>query len=567
MKKRLLALVLAAVMGLMTACGGGTSSTAAPAASGEAGNSAGTAAPAGDTSAILGQTSEVSNLNPLVQPRAVDSNATCMIFGCLVIPDEEINYVGDLAENWDVSEDGCTYTFHLKKDVKWHDGEPFTANDVAFTYTSLAAPTYTGGCESRVLDVVGAAAYQAGEADAIEGIQVIDDHTIAFTLNEPNAAFIGNCYTCILPEHLLKDVDPADWATCDFNRSPVGTGKYKFVKWESDQYIEMEANPDYYGEAPKIGHVFLRFGDETTLTAALINGEIDALYNMSASELETLEAMDGVHAELYDQMTVYYIGLNLNVDSLSDLRVRQALSYGIDKQAIVNTVYGETGFVTDSIFPANNWTYSDDVTKYPYDPEKAKSLLEEAGYTMNASTGYFEKDGKTLHLTYDLVTGVDGNQVAALVQQQWKAIGVEMEVIEQDFSTLAFTKLFPSDDAGQPRFTTAEDFQCYTLGFGQEADPDEYRPYLSTATEPGSWNFVDYSNEKVDELFQKQLTATNQEERAAAYHEIGKIISEDIPWIPLYGKKTIAGVSDKIEGFAADYRGFTFQIEKWSKVA
>ena len=110
MKKRLLALVLAAVMGLMTACGGGTSSTAAPAASGGDGSSAGTAAPAGDTSAILGQTSEVSNLNPLVQPRAVDSNATCMIFGCLVIPDEEINYVGDLAENWDVSEGGCTYT-------------------------------------------------------------------------------------------------------------------------------------------------------------------------------------------------------------------------------------------------------------------------------------------------------------------------------------------------------------------------------------------------------------------------------------------------------------------------
>ena len=183
---------------------------------------------------------------------------------------------------------------------------------------------------------------------------------------------------------------------------------------------------------------------------------------------------------------------------------------------------------------------------------------------MNASTGFYEKNGKTLHLTYDLVTSTDGNSVAQLIQQQWKEIGVEMEIIEQDFSTLAYTKLFPSDDNGSPRRVTADDFACYTLGFGMEADPDEYRMYLTTADAPGTWNFVTYSNSKVDELFEKQLYSTKPEERAACYHEIGKLISEDVPWIPLYGKKSLAGVSEKVQNFAADFRGITFQIEKWS---
>lgn len=141
---------------------------------------------------------------------------------------------------------------------------------------------------------------------------------------------------------------------------------------------------------------------------------------------------------------------------------------------------------------------------------------------------------------------------------------MEMEIIEQDFSTLAYTKLFPSDDSGSPRRVTADDFACYTLGFGMEADPDEYRMYLTTADAPGTWNFVTYSNPEVDQLFEKQLYSTKPEERAECYHEIGKLISEDVPWIPLYGKKSLAGVSEKVQNFAADFRGITFQIEKWS---
>ena len=537
-----LALLMAVVMVTLTGCGGSGSD--------ESGSSI-----------IIGQSSEVASLNPMIQPRTPDSNVQCLIFDYLVIPDENLNYVGDLAESWDISDDGTVYTFHLQEGVKWHDGEDFNADDVVFTLTALASPEYTGGNEGRVMSIVGASEYQAGTADSVEGIKKIDDYTVEITLASPNAAFLSNMYVAMLPEHILGEESPADWGNDDFNRAPIGTGKYKFVEWEAGQYISLERNDEYFGTMPSIENVVVQFGADTTLVAALLNGEIDVLYNLPATEIENVEAVDGVGVYNYEMMSVYYIGLNQLDPDLSDLRVRQALAYALDKQTIVDTVYGETATVANDIFPDNHWSHNPDVTVYEYNPEKAMALLEEAGYTMNASTGYYEKDGQTLHLTYDMSTSTDGRQVAALIQQYWKAIGVEMEVIEQDFATLAYSKLLPNNATEE---TTAESFQCYTLGFGVEADPEEYNAYLSTSTGAGSWNFIHYSNPQVDELFQQQLLETDPDARADCFHQIAQIISDDVPWIPLYNKATSTGLSDRVQNFTADFRGINFQIEKWT---
>lgn len=547
------ALLMAILMGTLTGCGGGT---AAGTATGEA---AGTAA--SDSSIIIGQSSEVANLNPMIQPRTPDSNVQTLIFDYLVIPDENLNYVGDLAKSWDISEDGTVYTFHLNEGVKWHDGEDFTADDVVFTLTALASPTYTGGNEGRVMSIQGASEYQAGEADSVSGIQKLDDYTVQITLTAPNAAFLSNMYVAILPEHILGNEDPGQWGNDDFNRAPIGTGKYKFVEWQPGQYISLERNEDYFGTKPSIQNVVVQFGADTTLVAALLNGEIDVLYNLPSSEIENVNAVNGVSVYNYEMLSVYYIGLNMLDPALSDLRVRQALAYALDKQTIVSTVYGDTATVADDVFPDNHWSHNPDVTVYNYDPEKAKSLLEEAGYTMNDATGIYEKDGKPLHLTYDMSTSTDGRQVAALIQQYWKAVGVDMEVIEQDFATLAYSKLLPDNGTSE---TTADSFQCYTLGFGVEADPEEYNAYLSTSTGAGSWNFIHYSNPEVDQLFQQQLLETDPDKRADCFHQIAKILSDDEPWIPLYNKATSVGLSDRVQNFTADYRGINFQIEKWT---
>ncbi len=516
----------------------------------------------GDGYITIGQASEVANLNPMEYPRTPDSNVQCLIFSYLVQPDEELNFKPDLAESWEISEDGTVYTFHLRQDVVWHDGEPFTADDVVFTLNALAHPDYIGGNENRVLGIVGAAEVQAGEAETISGVVKVDDYTVEITLPEANAAFMANMYTSILPEHVLGGENPGEWETDSFNRAPVGTGKYKFVEWKSGQYILLERNEDYFGEKPSIKDVVIQFGDETTLVAALLNGEIDVLYNLPTAEVENVEAVDTVDVYTNEQMTVYYIGFNMLDETLSDLRVRQALAYGLDKQTIIDTVYGNgLAYVSNDIFPANHWSHSENVTVYDYDPAKAQSLLEEAGYVMNDATGIYEKDGAPLHLTYDMSTSSTGEAMATLIQQQWKEIGVDLEVITQDFATLAFTKLLPDSGATE---TTADSYQMYTLGFGVEVDPNEYNEYLSTNTGAGSWNFGHYSNPEIDELFKLQLSQTDPDERAATFHKIAEIESNDLYWIPTYGNYATTGVSTRVKDFIADYRGVTFQIEKWN---
>ena len=445
--------------------------------------------------------------------------------------------------------------------MKWHDGEPFTADDVVFTLTSLANPDYVGGNEGRVMDIVGASEVQEGTATEISGLKKVDDYTVEVTLKAPNAAFMANMYTAILPEHILSSESPADWANDSFNRAPIGTGKYKFVEWKAGQYIRLERNEDYFGEKPSIQEVTVLFGDETTLTAALLNGEIDVMYNVPTAEVQNVEAAPNVNIFTYEQMTVNYIGFNLLNDVVSDIRVRQALAHGIDKQKIVDTVFGDgMAYPCEDIFPAIHWSHTDNVTVYEYNPDLSKSLLEEAGYTMG-SDGYFQKDGKRLHLVYDMSTSSTGEAIATMLQQQWKAIGVEMEVITQDFATLAFTKLLP--DSGNAE-TTGDSYMMYTLGFGVEVDPNEYNAYLSTSTGAGSWNFGHYSNPKIDELFNQSLLATDPAERADIYHQIAKVESDDLYWIPMYGTTGVAGIGSRVQDFTCDFRGITFQIEKWN---
>ena len=518
-----------------------------------------------ESTITIGQASEVANLIPVLYPRTPDSNVQCLIFDTLVAPDENLGFTGDLADSWDISEDGKLYTFYLHKGVKWHDGEDFTADDVVFTFTSLASPNYVGGAESRLSSIAGVSEYTNGTADTISGIKKLDDYTVSFELTAANAAFLSQLYTSILPEHILGSIDPGEWEKADFNRAPIGTGRYKFVKWESGQYIELEKNPDYFGTPVQIDHIIYKFGDATTLTAALINGEIDLVESVQTSEVELLESTKGTSAYVYPTLNMYYVGLNLQNEALSDIRVREALSCALDKPTIVSTVYGEYATATDDIFPENHWSHSTGITTYAYDPTKAESLLQDVGYIKD-SKGIYAKDGKELHFVFDMVTkGKEQADMAQMLQQYWGAVGVSVEIREQDFSTLAFTRLLPNDEDGTPRAVTADDFDMYTLGFGVEVDPDEYRAYFeSSFFPPNGMNFINYSNPEIDKLFEQSIKLTDPDQRADCYHQIADIVSGDIPWIPLYDMSSIVGVSDKVQNYVADFRGFTYQIEKWS---
>ncbi|MEO3945867.1 peptide-binding protein [Gorillibacterium sp. CAU 1737] len=550
----------------LTACSTNSSSSSpSPSAAAPTASTGATTTPAARNggTVTVAQASEPGNLNPLIYATTSDTNVTHMIFDSLVKPDESLQMVGGLAKSWEVSDDGLTYTFHLQEGVKWHDGQPFSAKDVAFTFTAMADSRYDGGAYSRVQPVAGAEDFHDGKADSVSGIKVADDNTITFTLAKPNASFLANLFIGILPEHVLKDVSPADWAKDASNRSPIGTGPFKFVKWETGQYIEVAANPDYFGGAPKLDKVVTRFGDANTMLAAFMNKEID-IVPIAGDQVENVKTLDFADVKAANDLSVYYVGFNLLNPFFSDLKVRQALAYGTDKTLIVSSVIGEYGEVSDDLFPNAHWSHNPDVTKYPYDKEKAKQLLEEAGFKLN-SKGFYEKDGKELKFSLNVPTGKpEREKTSVLLKQQWAEIGVNVEIISLDFSTLV-TKLLPAGSDGKKRAVTASDYDAYILGFGVEADPDEYRSYFgSKFMPPNGYNFVSYSNPKIDELFDKELAETDPQKRTATFHEIGKTLSDDVPWIPIYGQKTVFAAGKKVQGFNPDFRGVSFNAKDWS---
>ncbi|MBE4908524.1 hypothetical protein IMZ08_10695 [Bacillus luteolus] len=507
--------------------------------------------------------SEPGNLNPMVWATTSDTNVTHMVFDSLVIPDEELKMVGRLAENWTVSDDGKTYTFNLKKDVKWHDGQPFTAEDVEFTFTSLADSTYDAGAYWRVDPIVGAAEYKAGTADKVAGIEVVDEHTIKFTTKESFAPFISGLFIGVLPKHILGDVSPGEWEKHESNRAPIGTGPFKFVKWETGQYIELEANKDYFDGPPNLDKVIVRFGDANTMLASVLSKDVD-ITSVPIAETPSVSTLD--YASLVNQtsLSVYYVGFNAKNDHFKEPKVRQALAHAVNKQAIVGSILGEYGKVADDIFPSNHWSHNPNLPIYDFDTSKSDALLQEAGYQKNGN-GIYEKDGKELSFLMEVPTGTkEREKSAVLLKQMWESMGVKMEIRSLDFPTLV-TKLLPKTDDGKQREVTKDDYDAYILGFGVEADPDEYRSYFGSAyMPPNGYNFVGYSDPLVDELLEKQTTEVDFEKRQQLIWEVGKKLAEDEIWIPLYEQVSPFVVNNRVQGFAPDFRGATFNVKDWS---
>jgi len=563
--KGILALLLVLCLGLSGCANGGTEQAAAetqePAASNETAEPAASEPTYGGVLTIAGE-SEPGNLNTIIWPTTSDTNVTHMIYNCLLVPDKNLEMVGDLADSWTVSDDGKTYTIKLKEGITWHDGVPFTAEDVAFTFTAMADPSYDAGSTSRVMPVVGAEEFRNGTADSIEGIQVLDDLTISFTTKEPYAPFLASLYIGILPKHILEDVSPADWAKHESNRAPIGTGPFKFVKWEAGQYIELEANQDYFDGAPKLDGIIYRFGDANTMLAAFMNQEVD-IAPIPIAEVEMIDTLDFAEIKLQNTLSVYYVGFNLRNEFFDEVEVRQALAHAVNKQLIVQSVLGQYGAVEDDIFPSAHWSHSPNLTKYEYDPNKAMTMLENAGFVKNAN-GYYERDGKELTFTLEVPTGKkEREQTAVLLKQDWEAIGVKCELQQLDFPTLV-TKLLPKTKDGKQRAVEASDFDSFILGFGVEADPDEYRPYFHTDfMPPNGYNFCGYSTPEMDEMLTEQYTEVDPEARKQMFWKIGEELANAEPWIPIYSQSSAFVSNVKVKNFDPDFRGVTFNAEDW----
>ena len=406
------------------------------------------------------------------------------------------NLLPDLASSWDVSEDGLTYTFHLVE-TSWHDGQPFTADDVIWSLEKIRAEGIMG------YTLAGITAMEAPDAQ-----------TVVLTLGEPDASLLYNLAyfgTYILPKHLY---DGQDWLACDAATAhPIGTGPYKFVEHQRSVSITLEANMDYFGDVAQTDRlIYSIIPDANTAVQAFLNGELDYLGAAApASELDNLRSQGYVvNAQPYASR--YYIAFNVREGrATADLKVRQAIAYGTDRQAILDKALAGSGSVAEGFAPiAIAWAYNGEDVMPERDVDKAIALLEEAGLTKNA-------DGYYLSLNFPNMT--EFGDVASVFKDSMKDIGVEIVINTMEPAAWQTAILAPDPD-----------FDLTVLSGYHGPDASAMAMRVGST---GAIQFMGYSNAEVDRYLAEGVATTDQEVRAAAYKAMQKELSQDLPILPL----------------------------------
>ncbi len=439
---------------------------------------------------------------------------------------------GDLAEDWDVAGDGVTWTFRLREGLTWHDGEPVTADDVRFTLELYADPAQQAVNAGTVQNaLVGGTEYGEGTADSISGVEVVDERTIQLTTPEPNAAFLDLMTRIfILPEHSLGQIPrdqilESDWWTTN----PIGTGPFQFVQYEPDQSIELERFDDYWRGAPRLDRLINRYFLEAgTSIIALEAGEIDFTY-ATADEAIRLEDNPNVTVVPGPSQVINFLNLNPNaVEAFQDTRVRQAIAYAIDREAIIEGLWQGAAEPAYCLFNNPNYV-PDDLNTYDYNPEMARELLAEAGWDPD-TVGEFEA------ITY--YTDQLSSDILVAIQQY--LADVDINIVPRNVDVPTFVNEYYEDST----------FQIGYAGAGNGPDPQgSYGYFHSSQTWPTGTNAISYSNPELDALLEQGLAELDPTARAEIYQEVCRILNEEQPWIFLWVTTRYGAVSNRIGNF------------------
>jgi peptide/nickel transport system substrate-binding protein len=441
------------------------------------------------------------------------------LFNGLTYLDNDYRSHPDLAESWTVSADGLTYTFKLRRDVKWHDGKPFTSEDVKFSYTEVL-PKY---------HPVGRLSYSL-----VTAVETPDPSTAVVRLKAPFGPFVFMTALntgAIVPKHLLAG---QDFASAEFNRKPVGTGPFKIAEAVKGSHYVLERNPDYFKKGqPYLDRVVLRvMPNPASRVLAFEKGEVDVLYSffLPVEQAGRLKAMPGLVVKefmLFPEVVTLFFNLK-DSKPLKDLRVRQAIAHAIDKKFLVEKGYFGQGRPAISPIPSNlGWAHNPNVPVYAYDPARAAALLDEAGYPKGANG-----ERMTLRVVYDPANSA-ANKASEVVAQQLRAIGINARQVPLERS-LMLEKVYKNYD-----------FDIHIHNYTTYGDPGigVARVYVCDNIRPAPFaNVSRYCNPKLDELFRQAASATTQAERAKYYYPAQEILMRDLPAIPLfeYGDTNVA---------------------------
>ncbi len=539
--KKIVSLILALTLclGLLAGCGS-EGSSAGETTSVSAGSTA-----AVDNSATANYLKIVEATPDIVDPQCTSDYYTVgmNIFDRLV----EVQANGDgtsqivpsLATSWDISPDGLEYTFHLQEGVKYTNGADFTASDVLYSIKRML--TYPKAVNGDIYDViVGAEELASGAAETVSGVEVVDDYTVKITLTQPYAAFLA-CLTT--PGASMLDEETTEQAGDQFGIDPavtIGTGPFIFESWEFNAQMVLVANKDCWSGAPDCeGIVMMDIPDEATQRMMFENGELDLLDldNATSQADYFLNSPDYANQIVSGQRVgIYYIALNEQHEALSNVLVRQALQHALDRQAILDALYGGRGKVENGIFSTGLIGFNPELPEITYDTELAKSLLAEAGYA----------DGFSMELCYSSDSSQTTKDLLEIVAAQFGEIGVQAQVVEVDEGSFTERR-------------AAGELDAYTNNWSADFnDPDNFIYTFFGTTDNCVRRGLNYTNQDAIDRVAAARGIVDETERVAEYQALEKLIVQDeAAWIPLFSKEHLYVVNPRVSGFTVSWNGWS----------
>ncbi|MBS4188693.1 ABC transporter substrate-binding protein [Bacillus sp. FJAT-49705] len=458
---------------------------------------------------VYGRGGDSTSLDPISTTEGETFKVTENIFETLLeYGDQDTTVNPGLAEKWTVSDDGLNYTFNLRQGVKFHDGTDFNADAVVFNFDRWM----NGNADSfPYYSMFGG--YKGEEGHVIKEVKAADEYTVQFVLSRPQAPFLKNLamspFGIASPTAVEKYGDK-------FRENPVGTGPFKFVSWKQNDTITLEKNPDYWQKGlPKLNKVIYRVIPENTARLnSLTIGEIDIMDGLNNSDEATVLGNDNLQIIERPSMNVGYIGLTTTRKPFDNKLVRQAINHAIDKKSIIDAFYGGKADPAVNPMPSSIEGYNDAIEPYPYDLEKAKALLKEAGFEKG-----FEIDLWAMPVARPYMP--EAQKVAEVIQESLSKIGVKANIQTVEWATYL-------DKAAKG------EFDMFMLGWtGDNGDPDNFLYTLLDKDSIGSNNYSHYSNDELHDVLIQAQTETEQAKRNDLYKKAQEIIHDDAPWVPL----------------------------------
>jgi peptide/nickel transport system substrate-binding protein len=498
----------------------------------------------GGNTFIFGRGADSVSLDPINATDGESFRVTRQIFEALLdFAPGSFDLVPSLATEVPTAEDGGkSYTFKLRDGVKFHDGTEFNADAVVFNFDrwrDSENPYHKGGGAQSEDFAYYTGQFGGFDQDSIiTNVEAVDEYTVRFTLKEPQGPFLRNLtmspFAMASPKAIKENVD-------NFWQNPVGTGPYKFVKWERNAEVDVEANDEWWGSdipasqgggGPKLKQVIIRsIPDNTSRVAALTGGQLSGADGLLPDDVPTLKDQ-GLKVVFRPPNTIGYLAMNNQKEPFDDPKVRQAINMAIDMPKLVEAVLGDTGEVASTYIPSLLPFFNPNVERYPYDPDRAQQMLQEAGVE-NLETELWYMPIPRPYMP-------DAKSVAQIMQQDLEKVGVNAKLVTYEWGTYL-------DKTG-----SGEHPMCLLGWTGDNGDPDNFLYTLlgsASATSTDALNVAYYKNPEVDELLKQAQTTVNESVRRDAYYRAQEILMQDAPWVPIAYVKPPIGLQEEVRGF------------------